>query len=136
MNLIKIEVVTPTGLAFAETVIAVTVTGSKGSFQVLYNHAPILSNIEVGKIKITDKENQEKYYATGGGTIEVLNNNVLILVESFESSEQIDKKRAEESMERAKKRLQKSEKEIDYTRAENSLKRAINRIKISTNYYK
>lgn len=132
MKEIKIEIVTPAKVAFGGNVKSITIPGTKGNFQVLYNHAPLMSSFEVGFIKIEDLSGTSTNYATSGGTVEVLNNKVIVLAESFESKEQIDIKRAEESLNRAKKRIKKEsgEKDIDFERAEFALKRAINRLKL------
>ncbi len=131
MKEIHVEVITPSKVAFNDQAHSVTVPGTKGNFQVLFNHAPILSSLEIGKVKIVDKSDAEHVYATGGGTVEVLNNNILILVESFEAAEEIDVERAQKALERAKERLAHKSKEIDSLRAELALKRAINRLKIA-----
>ena len=133
MKEIKLEVITPSKKAFAGEVQSVTLPGALGSFQVLHNHAPLMSALEVGKIKITETDGEEKVYATGGGTVEVLNNKVLVLAESFESPDEIDSERAEKAKERAKKRLAGYKPDIDEMRAEVALKRAINRLKLSKN---
>ena len=133
MKTIKLEVITPSKHAFEGIVTSVTVPGSMGGFQVLYNHAPILSSLDVGIVSIKESNGNEMKFATGGGTVEVLNNHILLLVESFESPSEIDIQRAEKSMDRAKKRLSKdsNEEKVDMARAEVSLKRAINRLKLA-----
>lgn len=131
MKTLDLEVITPSKAAFSGKIESITVPGTIGNFQVLYNHAPILSSLEIGFVKIIEAGGKETKYTVSGGTVEVLDNKVLLLVESFESPEEIDVKRAEESLQRAKERLSKSTSEkIDITRAEASLKRAINRLKL------
>jgi len=132
MKELKVEIVTPSKTAFEGNVKSVTIPGTKGNFQVLYNHAPLISSFEVGFIKIEDESSNSINYATSGGTVEVLNNKVIVLAESFESKEDIDIARAEEARDRAKKRIKKEsgESDLDLTRAEFALKRAINRIKL------
>jgi F-type H+-transporting ATPase subunit epsilon len=133
MKLIDIEVITPSRAVYNNKAISITVPGTQGSFQVLYNHAPILSSLEIGKVKIEEEGGKKIDFATSGGTVEVLNNKVLLLVESFENNEEIDVERAKQAKERAEKRLKKDsdEENIDMLRAEIALKRAINRLKIS-----
>ncbi len=134
MKTLNVEVITPSKKAYEGEVNSITVPGSKGNFQILYNHAPILSSLEIGKIKIAEKEGVEpQFFAISGGTVEVLNNKVLILAESFEAKSEIDVERAEKSKQRAEERISSKSKEIDLTRAEISLKRAINRLKIAKN---
>lgn len=132
MKQLKVEIVTPSKIAFEGNVKSVTIPGTKGNFQVLFNHAPLMSSFEVGFIKIEDESEGQTNYATSGGTVEVLNNKVIVLAESFESNEDIDIKRAEEARDRAKKRIKKEsgESDVDVARAEFALKRAINRIKL------
>ena len=132
MKELKVEIVTPSKIAFDGNVKSITIPGTKGAFQVLFNHAPLMSSFEVGFLKIEDESGNSTNYATSGGTVEVLNNKVIVLAESFETKEEIDLKRAEEAKDRAKKRIKKesTERDVDFDRAELALKRAINRIKL------
>ncbi len=133
MKLLDIEVFTPSRAIYNNKAVSITVPGTQGSFQVLFNHAPILSSLDIGHVKIEEEDGKKLDFATGGGTVEVLNNKVLLLVESFENNEDIDVERAKQAKERAQKRLKKEsdEENIDIMRAEIALKRAINRLKIS-----
>ncbi len=126
-----LEIITPGKLCFDSDVISVTVPGTKGEFQVLTLHAPLLGTLDIGRIKVQLSENKEILFCCGGGTIEVLKDKVLILVESLEKREDIDVERAKKSAERARKRLSSTDKsKIDIARAEASLSRAMNRLKL------
>ncbi|NOX16886.1 MAG: F0F1 ATP synthase subunit epsilon [Chlorobi bacterium] len=132
MKQFEIEVIAPSKQVYKGNIVSVTVPGTNGNFQVLYNHAPLLSSFEIGKVKIKEEEgSEETVYATGGGTVEVLGNKVLLLAESLERYDEIDVKRAEAAAERAKERLAKKDESIDVARAEAALHRAINRLKIA-----
>ncbi|MGD8782441.1 MAG: ATP synthase F1 subunit epsilon [Ignavibacteria bacterium] len=137
MKEIKIEIFTPAKAAYDGNAKSISIPGTVGNFQVLYNHAPLLSSFDTGIIKIVEDENVVKEYSTGGGTVEILDNKVLVLAESFESPQEIDKNRAEAALDRAKERLsiegQKKE-SVDLIRAEVALKRAINRLKLKKKY--
>jgi F-type H+-transporting ATPase subunit epsilon len=132
MKELKVEIVTPSKTAFEGNVKSITIPGTKGNFQVLFNHAPLMSSFEIGFIKIEDEIESSINFATSGGTVEVVNNKVIVLAESFESKEEVDIQRAEEARDRAQKRIKKEsgEENIDLARAELALKRAINRIKL------
>lgn len=136
MKILNAEIITPAKPVYQGNIRSVTVPGASGSFQVLYNHAPILSSLDIGIVKLVDDTNAEFRFATGGGTIEVKDNKVLLLVESFETVEDIDIERAKKALDRAKKRLSKEaeERNVDQARAEAALKRAINRLKLTGNY--
>jgi F-type H+-transporting ATPase subunit epsilon len=130
MKELFLEVITPSKTAYQGNIISVTIPGTLGSFQVLYNHAPLLSSFEIGTIKVVDEGGTVKHFATGGGTVEVLKNKVLVLAESFESPEEINIERAKSAMERAKDRLKEKSAQIDVDRAQAALARAMNRISL------
>ena len=128
-NKIHLEIVTPTGSALDSQVESVTIPGTLGNFQVLYNHAPLLSSFEIGVIKIKENGN-EKRYATSSGTVEVKKNHVIVLAETCESEDEIDVERAKAAYKRAKERLENHDEKIDIARAQAALARAINRLKL------
>lgn len=129
MKKILVEIITPHKIGYKGEVNSITVPGTKGNFQILYNHAPIISSLEIGEIIIEADGNEKEYFATSGGTIEVVDNKVIVLAETFERTRDIDVKRAEEAKRRAEEKLKhKREEKIDEIRAELALKRAINRL--------
>ena len=127
----KLEVVTPRKVVFSGDVISFSAPGVVGNFQVLYNHAPMLTAIGIGEVKIQDLQGKELHYATSGGFVEVRDNQVILLAESAERSDEIDTTRAESSKERASKRLTEKKPDTDLERAKASLTRALNRIRIA-----
>ena len=130
MKEIFVEIITPSKSAYKGQVMSITVPGTLGNFQVLFNHAALMSSLEIGKIKIEDATGQHIEYATSGGTVEVKDNKVLILADSVESAEEIDIERAKKAAERAKERLAAGSKgDVDILRAELALQRAVNRLK-------
>ncbi len=135
MNLVDLEIITPQKAAYKGQVLAVTVPGTLGSFQILFNHAPLISTMEIGIIKIKLSEDKTEYYATSGGTVEVLNNKILILSDSLEFAEEIDIDRAKRAMQRARERLENKNEEIDTVRAEAALARAVNRLQVAEKYF-
>jgi len=78
----KLEIITPDQKVYSGNIKLVKVPGSKGSFEVLKNHAPIISTLNNGEIKIIDMQNKTVFYEIGGGVIEVKQNNIIILAES------------------------------------------------------
>ncbi len=129
---INVEIITPSKSAYKGEVKSITLPGTLGNFQVLYNHAPLLSSLEIGRIKIEEPDGSIIEFCTGGGTVEVRNNKILVLVDSVELKNEIDIERAKDSYLRAKERLSmKNKGDIDTARAEASLQRAINRMKLA-----
>jgi F-type H+-transporting ATPase subunit epsilon len=78
----KIEIITPDKKIFAGEIKSVRVPGKKGSFQVLKDHAPIISTLENGTVRIVDQENNEITYDISGGVIEVKANKIILLADS------------------------------------------------------
>lgn len=80
-----LEIITPEKKLFTGEVKLVQVPGSSGSFEILTNHAPIISTLDVGKIKIINPEGETKFFDIGGGVIEAKQNNIIILAESVKN---------------------------------------------------
>ena len=81
-----LEIVTPDQKFFDGEVLSATFPGTDGSFQVLNNHAPLLSTLKKGTIVFRDKKNE--YDVTiDGGVVEVLNNRVIVLAEAIVEEE-------------------------------------------------
>lgn len=81
----KLEILTPDKKVFEGEVRSVTVPGTMGSFEVLKDHAPIISTLEDGKV-IIRQDNTEETIFIKGGVIEVLNNNIMVLAEGTQNS--------------------------------------------------
>jgi F-type H+-transporting ATPase subunit epsilon len=128
-ELLDLEIISPEKKVYTGKVKSVTVPGSKGNFQVLFNHAPLISTLEIGIIRVDKEDQTSQVYATSGGSIEVLENHILILSDTVESVEKIDLDRAEKAKERAEERLSGKSNVVDVDRARAALARAINRIK-------
>ncbi len=77
----NIEIITPDITIFSGTASLVQLPGIDGSFEILNNHAPLISVLKKGKVKIKDGSNQNQFFEIKGGVVEVLNNKILILAE-------------------------------------------------------
>lgn len=80
-----LEILTPDQTVYQGEVTSVTVPGTQGSFEVLNNHAPIISTLEDGKVIIrTGGKNEESFFIKGG-VIEVLDNKITVLAEGIKN---------------------------------------------------
>lgn len=127
----QLEIVTPRRVVFQAPVVSFSAPGVVGGFQVLRSHAPLLSSIGIGEVKIIDAQGRELYYATSGGFVEVHDNRVVLLAETAEEAHEIDIKRAEAARDRALKRIAEKRIETDMERARAALQRALNRLKVA-----
>jgi len=78
----NLEILTPERKLYSGEVYGVQMPGISGSFEVLEKHAPLVSALKPGRIKVLkDKQNHLAHFDIQGGFVEVLNNNVTVLVE-------------------------------------------------------
>jgi len=77
-----LEIITPDKKVFEGEVKLVQLPGSKGAFEMLNNHAPIISTLEKGTIKIQEENGTEQLFEVDGGVIENKANKIIVLVES------------------------------------------------------
>ena len=112
LNALKLEITTPKETRVFENILSCSAPGVEGGFQVLFNHAPLMSQLEIGEIKLESTDGLT-FFATSGGFLEVLENKVSLLLETCEDASEIDEERAKSAADRARKRLIESNKEID-----------------------
>jgi F-type H+-transporting ATPase subunit epsilon len=77
-----LEIIAPDQQLYSGEVDLVQVPGSKGSFEILRNHAPIISTLDPGTIKIVDRKGVSSYFEVDGGVIEAKNNKIIVLAET------------------------------------------------------
>ena len=78
-----LEIVTPDNKVYEGEVKLVQVPGSDGSFEILKNHAPIISTLGTGKVKVIEQDNTIKYFTVDKGVIEVNRNKIILLAEKI-----------------------------------------------------
>lgn len=78
----RIDIITPDKKVYEGEIKSVRVPGKKGSFQVLKDHAPIISTLENGPVIMVDQEGNEKIFEVTGGVIEVKSNIIILLADS------------------------------------------------------
>jgi F-type H+-transporting ATPase subunit epsilon len=77
-----LEILTPERKLFSGEVYGVQMPGISGSFEVLDKHAPLVSALKAGRVKVLrDKQNHVANFDIQGGFVEVLNNKTTVLVE-------------------------------------------------------
>ncbi len=76
-----LDILTPNGKTYSGDVLGVQLPGLTGSFEVLNNHAPLVSALKAGRLKVLIDKSQNKFFEIEGGFVEVLNNKVTVMVE-------------------------------------------------------
>ncbi len=126
----QLEIVTPTRVIDCGPVDYLRAPSLDGLFGVMARHVRAMISLDVGEIKVV-KEGKPQYYATNGGYADIHGNNVQLLVETAEETGEIDVKRAESAVERARGRIHSRESGIDHIRAEAGLHRALIRLVVA-----
>ena len=80
--LMKLEIITPDKKVYSGQVKLVQLPGITGLFEILNNHAPIISTLVKGKIKIEEENGQVLYFEVDGGIVENKDNKIIVLAES------------------------------------------------------
>lgn len=132
------SIVTPHGATFegkAKMVIAQSIYGEIG---ILPLHAPLISNLKIGELRLKFQDGSEESYAISGGYLHVLEDKVTVLAEAAEKTTEINIERAELARQRAEEEISqlKTKDKTATTRAEKDLEKAINRVQISRKYSK
>lgn len=132
INTLQVEFCTLDRAPIRVEATSVSLPGSLGMLTILPGHAPLLSTLEIGVVKVLYTNGEQHYFSNNGGVVKVLNNQVLLLTETVEMDDEIDIKRARDAHARAEKRLQGKGTGTDINRAETSRKRAASRIRTHT----
>jgi F-type H+-transporting ATPase subunit epsilon len=82
----NLEILTPDKKIFSGDVYGVQLPGIGGVFEVLEKHAPIVSALKAGKLKILKDKNTSSQYSIQGGFVEVIHNKATVLVEGAKES--------------------------------------------------
>ena len=124
-------IVDPEKVAWKGNAIQVVLGISDGLVGILPGHADAVFALLPEIARITSEDGTEKKVFISGGVARIVDGNLTVVADTAEFQEQIDKSRAERSLQRAKERLAKSDRSINYERARLSLNRAIHRLEIS-----
>ena len=123
-----LSIVTPEKQLIAEEVDQVNAPGSEGDLGILYDHAPILTNLRSGQLSY-EKDGETIALVVSGGYLEVSENRVTVLAETGEFLHEIDKERAKASLIKAEEALSNADPSDDeFAEAQDRLFRAIARL--------
>lgn len=86
MSTFNLKVLTPNRTAIDATVTSIVAPGEAGYLGVLANHAPLITTLAPGELKVTYEGKKVSYYSIGGGILKVLHNKAVLLTESIEES--------------------------------------------------
>jgi F-type H+-transporting ATPase subunit epsilon len=128
---LHLEIVTPEKLAYEGEVDSVQLPGSEGELGVLPHHAPLISTLGSGELRLR-KGGEDEYFAIVGGFLQVLPDKVVVMAETADMASEIDLERAQEARRKAEQVLESGYVEgADLAAARASLQAALIRIRVA-----
>ncbi|MFH1404870.1 MAG: ATP synthase F1 subunit epsilon [Patescibacteria group bacterium] len=131
---ISLKVVTPERIVFEDEVDSITTMTQMGEITILSNHVPIVATLRSGETTLR-KGGEEYYLATSTGFLEVRSGNeVVILADTAERSEELDLEAIEKAKERAHKMLEEKQHvdDVSFAEAAAMLERELARFKVAS----
>jgi F-type H+-transporting ATPase subunit epsilon len=130
MAKLTVEIVTGERVVLSETDVDMVVApGGDGTLGILPNHAPLISTLAAGELRVK-KGNREQSIVVFGGFIEVTPEKVIVLADSAERSEEIDLERAEQARRRAEEAIKNRGETVEIEHALSALRRANMRLNV------
>jgi len=126
---IRLDIVTAERQVYSDEVDVVVAPGIDGELAILPRHAPLMTTLKPGELRVR-RGGEEFSMVVTGGFLEVRPDRITILADAAERSEEIDMARAEEAKRRAEEKLSRPRTEIDAIQAEAALRRSLIRIKV------
>lgn len=127
---LQLEIVTAERVVYSEEVDLLVAPGVEGELGVLPSHAPLLTIMQPGEIRV-DKDGEQSFIVVSGGFLEIIGNKATILADTAEHAGEIDESRAEAAMKRAQERVTSAASDMDLERALASVRRSQARLKVS-----
>ena len=133
---LQLEIVTPERLAYSDEVDSVQLPGSEGELGVLPHHAPLVSTLGVGELRIR-KGGAEESFAIVGGFLQVRPDKVVVMAETADLASEIDLEKAQEARREAERELETGYSEgADLSAARAALQQALLRIRVAERRYR
>lgn len=144
MATISLKILTPEKVIYEDYISKIVIPTEAGEIGILPDHAPIVSVIKSGEIKIYKEQDAPICLSINTGTLEVrasnkekgINSEVIILASRSEMASGIDVERAEKAYERAQKAMEETENisDVDFARFQAMMDKELNRVKIGNKY--
>ena len=115
---------------------SLTLPAMDGDKQILSHHENMVIALNIGDLKFISEDGEEHHVVVGRGFVEAINNRVIVLTDTAEKPENIDKVRAQEALERAQEQLRQKQSIQEYHHTQASMARAMTRLKLSSKYLK
>ena len=129
MATMRLEIVTAERPVYSEEVEVLVAPGIDGELAILPYHAPLLTVLKPGEIRVV-RGGKESFIAVSGGFMEVMANKVTLLADTAEREEEIDLERTEAALKRAQEGVASAASAMDLERAMAEMRRSQARLKV------
>ena len=130
MPKLQLDIVTAERLVASEEVDVLVAPGVDGELAILPHHAPLLTVLKPGEIRVLN-DGEESDIVVSGGFMEVMPDKVTILADTAERADEIDEVRAEAALKKAQERIESAPADMNLERAVASLRRSQARLKVA-----
>ena len=125
---IHVDVVSVEGEIFSGSASIVFAPAEMGEIGIMPRHAPLLTRLKPGNLRIRDEDDNEEQVFVSGGLLEVQPHLITVMADTAERAEDIDEAEAEKAKERAEQAVSEAEDKIDLERAQLELTEAAARL--------
>lgn len=126
----QLDVVSAEEKIFSGLVESIRVTGIEGELGVQYGHAPLITPIKPGMIKLVKQFGKEELIYLSGGVLEVQPNGIVVLADVAVRGEDLDEQAAVEAQRRAREHINNASSDLNYAEAAMELAKAVAQIRI------
>ena len=126
---VHVDIVSAEAAIFSGLATMVFAPGVMGELGIMPRHAPLLTKIKPGEVRIRTEDGNEEYFYVSGGMLEIQPHGVTILADTAARAKDLDEAAAQAAKERAEQALKDKKGEIDLAEAEAQLAEAIAQIK-------
>jgi len=131
-----VDIVSAEAEIFSGPAVMVFAPAVMGEVGVMPRHAPLLTKLKPGEVRVVKPDNEEEFFYVSGGMLEILPQGVTVLSDTALRAADIDEAEALKAKERAEKQLADNKGDVDYARAEAELAEAVAKIQAIRNIKK
>ena len=125
-----LDVVSAEGKLFSGRVQSAHVSGSEGELGLRHGHAPLLTAIKPGLVRLVKQNGTEEVLYISGGMLEVQPESVTVLADTAIRADDLDEAKAQEAKRAAEERIHSSHGDIDYAQAATELAKAMAQLRV------
>ncbi|CAG8999463.1 MAG: ATP synthase epsilon chain [Candidatus Celerinatantimonas neptuna] len=127
---VQLDVVSAEDKLFSGLVESIQVTGQEGELGIRYGHAPLLTPIKPGMVRIVKQHGRPEVIYISGGILEVQPNVITVLADTAIRGEDLDRAKAEQAKKAAEERINNPHSDVDYAQAQSELMKAIAQLRV------